>query len=168
MEINSSSSAAPVLSACLRRRADTGVGVCAPRNVKLAEIRSGVSCPDRQREDSVSPWRHFPGTQLRVRPNFFFFLSLSELLKPTSWAWSEARWGRGSPAVPASLFTQTLTPACDHLLLPTTWSSGFTLAYWCAGHEKTEITFEVFQNQVPGPTLSPWRRHLMVIFHFRP
>ena len=73
VEINSSSSAAPVLSACLRHRADTGVGVCSPRNVKLAEIRSGVSHPDRQREDSVSSWRHFPGTQLRVRPNFFFF-----------------------------------------------------------------------------------------------
>lgn len=54
------------------------------------------------------------------------------------------------------------------LLLLTTWSSSFTLASWCKGHEKTEITFEIFQNEVPGPTLSPWRHHLRVIFHFRP
>ena len=76
VEINSNSSVAPVLSPCLRRRADTGVGVCSPRNVKLAEIRPRVSRPDRQREDSVSSWRHFPATQIRVRP-IFFFLSLS-------------------------------------------------------------------------------------------
>ena len=96
VEINSNSSVAPVLSVCLKCRADTGVGVCSPRSVKLAEIRPRVSRPDRQWEDSVSSWRHFPGTQLRVRP-IFFSLSLSQLLKPISWPWREVRWGGGLP-----------------------------------------------------------------------
>ena len=85
--------------------------VSSPRAVKLAEIRPRDRRPDRQQEDSVSSWRHLPGTQLSGRPIFF---SLSELLKPSPWPWSEVRWVGGAPGLYLPyllLFIQPLTPS---------------------------------------------------------
>lgn len=70
--------------------------MCSPLNVKLAEIRSGVSRPDRQREDCFF-LEAFPRDPAQGQAQFFFSLSLSELLKPISWAWNEVRWGGGLP-----------------------------------------------------------------------
>lgn len=98
--------------------------VSSPHMAELTELRPGVSHPDRQREDSVSSWRHFPGAGGAI------LFSVAEHLRPSSCPWSKAMWIGGS-ALPISVHI-ALSPSLGHLHLLTT-ENGVQGSQWLPG-----------------------------------
>lgn len=124
--------------------------VSSPHAVELAEIRPGVSHPDRKKEDSVSSWRHLPGTELSGRPfflSFFFFLfSFSHrAVQAQLLALEQSEVVVGMERGVLLAFTClpyfcSYSPSHLHFvtcILLATWISSFTLACWFKGFEKT-------------------------------
>lgn len=68
--------------------------VSSARAAGLAEIRPGVSHPDKQQEDSLSSRRHLPGQGL--------FFPVTEPLRPSSCPCGEGRQAGGAPGLHVS------------------------------------------------------------------